>query len=94
MKLIIQIAAGVILGWLGIQLITAMETAIALRAITEALPSVPATPFAHRSPTTTTPTPAGLPPGVVALHEIPKPCQITTANGVTHYCQPPYKTTR
>jgi hypothetical protein len=81
MKLILQIATGLVLGWLGIQAVTALEARAALTEIARELPPPtppPAPPLMHFYPLTprTTPPPT-------------RTCEITRANGATTRCTPP-----
>jgi hypothetical protein len=89
MKLIAQIAAGIILGWLGIRAITALETRLVLDRAAQVpqISAIPAQPALPKLPVTVTP-PASItvsPPDRPA----PKPCQITKANGTTVQCHGP-----
>jgi hypothetical protein len=89
MKLIAQIAAGIILGWLGIQAITVFEARVVLgRAaqlpqgnVVPVQPALPKLPAAANPPVSVTAPPPYRP--------APKPCEITKANGTTVRCQGP-----
>jgi hypothetical protein len=88
MKLIAQIAAGIILGWLGIRAITALETRLVLDRAAQVPPSsaMPAQPALPKVPAVEPPASVMAPP---PNRPAPKPCEITKANGTTVRCQGP-----
>jgi hypothetical protein len=83
MKLVLQIAAGVTLALLAMRLVDMLMARAALQAAEQSLPALPTT-------TPTRPPVVYLPaPEPASLTTAPKRCQITTADGVTHYCHGP-----
>jgi hypothetical protein len=82
MKLIVQIAIAIILADLCMQGIHLLEAAAAVHAVTDALPT------ATTAPVVAEPRQAVLPPVLPVPLQVParKPCQITTQDGVTHFC--------
>ncbi len=89
MKLIAQIAAGIVLGWLAIQALNLLESRMVLNRAAQVplgnamplQPALPKLPAAVNTPSSVT----ALPPNRLA----PKPCEITKANGTTVRCHGP-----
>jgi hypothetical protein len=89
MKLIAQIAAGIVLGWLAIQALMLLETRVVPARAAQvsqgnampAQPVLPKFPAAVNSPSSVTTPPPNRP--------APRPCEITKADGTTVRCQGP-----
>jgi hypothetical protein len=79
MKLILQIAAGAFIALAAMHGLAILRDRATLTSTAIAQPAAPTQPATVYLPA----------PGPVHYDRIPKPCQITTPDGITHYCNGP-----